>query len=133
MKTPIQTLQEERICESAMQVLQESSVLLHRQYLPQLEQHRVIPVSGSLNTGGDVRLFCVERIVLEKRQAVLESLTAAYTALGAAGFSVFLCWTATAKKPRCISVRVANPTSHRGKQQGNCWNRHLKGIFQAAC
>lgn len=73
--------------------LEAGRVLINRSYLSELQQHPVQPfVQGELafQRASDLRLFRIERIVQDNKQSVLESTTAAYTALGAAGYSIFL-------------------------------------------
>lgn len=71
--------------------------MINKSYLTQLGSGQIKPLISydgvcikPSNPSGDVRLFRIERIVVENKQSVLESLAAAYTALGAAGHSVFL-------------------------------------------
>lgn len=127
-----QVLQENKIRETALQTLQESSFLLNRQYLPDLEHYQVVPVSGSLNTASDVRLFCVERIVLENKQAVLESLTAAYTALGAAGFTVFFVLDSDGTQTKLYIGTRGEPNRSQGQTAGNLLEQTFKGHFSGS-
>ena len=86
--------QAQQIQANAEQVLGYSYELLNKNYLPILGEsvvHQLIAHAGDVaNVATDVRIFQIERIVVENKQSVLESLTAAYTALGTAGYSVFL-------------------------------------------
>jgi len=73
--------------------LEAGQSLINRSYLSELRRFPVLPFSDSsitLNRSSDVRIFRIERIVQGNKQSVLESTTAAYTALGAAGYTVFL-------------------------------------------
>lgn len=79
--------------ENALKMLGVGHALINRSYLSEIHQYPVSPVSEAgeiFSASSDMRIFRVERIVQENKQSVLESTTAAYTALGAAGFSVFL-------------------------------------------
>lgn len=65
MQVSAQVLRENKIREMALQTLQESSVLLNRQYLPELEHYRIIPTPDSLVLASDVRLFAVNVLFLK--------------------------------------------------------------------
>ena len=81
----------ELIRKQAFSALQDASNLINKSYLSQLRHCDIAPrFNHKINLSSDVRIFKVERIVLENKQSVLESMTAAYNALGAAGFSVFI-------------------------------------------
>lgn len=81
----------ELIRQQALNALQDASHLINKSYLSQLRHCNIAPRSDhKTNLSSDVRIFKVERIVLENKQSILESMTAAYNALGAAGFSVFI-------------------------------------------
>lgn len=81
----------ELIRQQAFSALQDASDLINKSYLSQLSNCDIAPrFNHKINLNSDVRIFKVERIVLENKQSVLESMTAAYNALGAAGFSVFI-------------------------------------------
>ncbi|WP_167400899.1 helicase HerA domain-containing protein (plasmid) [Komagataeibacter sucrofermentans] len=77
----------------AEQSLALAQSVISQDYLSQLEQHEVLKPQLSEEEGfsltGDIRIFRVLRLVQENRQAVLESTTAAYAALGAANSSLF--------------------------------------------
>ncbi|WP_201603101.1 ATP-binding protein [Psychrobacter submarinus] len=81
----------ELIQQQAFSALQDASNLINKSYLSELRYCDIVPrFNHKINLSSDVRVFKVERIVLENKQSVLESMTAAYNALGAAGFSVFI-------------------------------------------
>ena len=82
----------ENIRTNALASLQNGQALLNKNYLAELEHYApmLLATNSQLSYGLDARLYKVERIVLENKQSTLESLTAAYTALGSAGYSVFL-------------------------------------------
>ncbi|MBO1664518.1 hypothetical protein JKA13_24805, partial [Vibrio parahaemolyticus] len=77
--------------QEALTTLSTAHALVNKSYLAELKHYDVLPVENQqsvpLNRGGDVRIFRVERLVQENKQSVLESTTAAYTALGAAGYT----------------------------------------------
>lgn len=79
--------------ERAVSVLETARMQINRTYLGELESYEVLELPSDrtlLNAATDVRFFRLCRLVYENHQAVLESLTAAYTALGAVGYSVML-------------------------------------------
>lgn len=71
--------------------LEAAARLIHRSYLGSLGDFSVLPFTKpKLETTRRVRIFRIERLVTESRQAVIESLSSVYTAMGAAGHAVFL-------------------------------------------
>ena len=92
MTTQLMIKNPENIRTKALASLQNGQALLNKNYLAELEHYApmLLATNSQLSYGLDVRLYKVERIVLENKQSTLESLTAAYTALGSAGYSVFL-------------------------------------------
>ncbi|MFL9925038.1 ATP-binding protein [Herbaspirillum lusitanum] len=85
------TLQE--TLKSTALTLEAGRALINRSYLGEMERYQVQPLEKGaqpFNRAGDLRVFRVERIVQDNKQSVLESTTAVYTALGAAGYTVFL-------------------------------------------
>ena len=81
------------IRESAAMTLEAGRALINRSYLSQMGRypvHAFAPKGAVFNPASDMRILRIERIVQENKQSVLESTTAAYTALGAAGYTVFL-------------------------------------------
>jgi Domain of unknown function DUF87. len=92
MTTQLMIKNPENIRTTALASLQNGQALLNKNYLAELEHYApmLLATNSQLSYGLDTRLYKVERIVLENKQSTLESLTAAYTALGSAGYSVFL-------------------------------------------
>lgn len=80
--------------ESAEKALGFGYEMINKSYLTQLDASQIKPLiiydEVRINPSMNIRIFRIERIVVENKQSVLESLAAAYTALGAAGHSVFL-------------------------------------------
>ncbi|MBN6071296.1 ATP-binding protein [Aggregatibacter actinomycetemcomitans] len=92
MTTQLMVKNPENIRQTALASLQNGQELLNKNYLAQLEHYApmLLTQNNTLSYGLDTRLYKIDRIVLENKQSTLESLTAAYTALGSAGYSVFL-------------------------------------------
>lgn len=83
----------QHVRENAAQTLDAARVLINRSYLSELQHYAVRPYSSAtpaFKSAADLRIFRIDRIVQNNKQSVLESTTAAYTALGAAGHAVFL-------------------------------------------
>lgn len=118
--------------DQALANLDASRQLINRSYLAHIERNEVMPPSQSgqiLNVAGDVRIFRIERIVQGNQQAVLEGLTAAYTALGAAGYTVFLYLNSNGQETDvCIGTRgEAGRTD--GHNAGALLQEAFKGHF----
>lgn len=115
------------IQQQATNVLLDGIRLSNKDYLVEMPNWQVQPLfSNSIDIHSDVRIFKVERIVLENKQAVLESMTAAYTALGAAGFSVFILLDSNgAETYLYLGVR-----GQRRKMQGGTAGRLLEETFK---
>ncbi len=77
-----------------------------------------------------MRIFRVERLVQENKQSVLESTTAAYTALGAAGYTVFLFLKSDGKR-LCSILAHGEPGKMLGQNSGDLLQETFKGIFRA--
>ena len=93
MQKPMMPLQIQEMEQRAAGTLASANTLINRSYLAEMRHYPVQPLEDyqgePIHRAGDIRLFRIERIVQENKQSVLESTTAAYTALGAAGYSVF--------------------------------------------
>lgn len=118
--------------DQALANLDASKQLINRSYLAHIERNEVMPPSQSgqiLSVAGDVRIFRIERIVQGNQQAVLEGLTAAYTALGAAGYTVFLYLNSNGQETDvCIGTRgEAGRTD--GHNAGALLQEAFKGHF----
>lgn len=115
---------------NALSNLQASQQLINRSYLAQLEQNAVIPYprkTSGFTPASDVRIFRIERIVQGNKQAVLESLTAAYTAMGAAGYAVFLYLSSNGQETEvCIGARGERG---EGRNSGALLQEAFKGHF----
>lgn len=113
--------------------LASANLLINRSYLAELRQYPVISLSDyqgvPINPSSDIRLFRIERIVQQNKQSVLESTTAAYTALGAAGYGVFLFLKSDGDETEiCIGTR-GTPGKMLGHNSGELLNEAFKGHF----
>lgn len=111
--------EEIQIRQNALATLQNGHELLNKSYLANMGQFEIQSLEHSpkdkTQFATDVRIFKIERIVLENKQSVLESMTAAYTALGTAGYAVFLLLQGTGTQTNVyLGVR-----GQAGKIQGN--------------
>lgn len=111
-------------------VLEAASQMIHRSYLGRLAEYPVAaPASDTpLDTAQGVRLYRIERLVSENRQVILESLTAIYTALGAAGHNVFLLIEADGRHTDLYIGCRANTTGD-GMAAGNLLKEGFDGHF----
>ena len=118
--------------QNALSNLQASQQLINRSYLAQLEQNAVMAYpreTTRFTPSSDVRIFRIERIVQGNKQAVLESLTAAYTAIGAAGYTVFLYLRSNGQETEvCIGTR-GEPGRAEGHNSGALLHEAFKGHF----
>lgn len=113
--------------------LASANLLINRSYLAELRQYPVISLNDyqgvPIHPSSDIRLFRIERIVQQNKQSVLESTTAAYTALGAAGYSVFLFLKSDGDETEiCIGTR-GTPGKMLGHNSGELLNEAFKGHF----
>ncbi|MDE1236048.1 ATP-binding protein [Vibrio aestuarianus] len=119
--------------QEALTTLSTAHALVNKSYLAELKDYDVLPVenqqSAPLNRGGDVRIFRVERLVQENKQSVLESTTAAYTALGAAGYTVFLFLKSDGKETLLYIGTRGEPGKMLGQNSGDLLQETFKGHF----
>ncbi|MGL0822781.1 ATP-binding protein [Vibrio vulnificus] len=119
--------------KEALKTLSTADALINKSYLAELKHYDVLQVedqhSVSLNRGGDVRIFRVERLVQENKQSVLESTTAAYTALGAAGYTVFLFLKSDGHETLLYIGTRGEPGKMLGQNSGDLLQETFKGHF----
>lgn len=118
--------------QQALSNLDTSKQLINRSYLAQLEHNAVMPYAhsaSSFSAAGDVRVFRLERIVQSNKQAVLESLTAAYTALGAAGYTVFLYLNSNGQETDVYIGTRGEPGRMEGQNSGALLYETFRGHF----
>ncbi len=116
----------------ALSNLEASQQLINRSYLAHLERNAVMPYpqnDSAFTVAGDVRVFRIERIVQSNKQAVLESLTAAYTALGAAGYAVFLYLSSNGQETDVFIGTRGEPGRMEGQNSGALLHETFKGHF----
>lgn len=119
--------------QEALTTLSTAHALVNKSYLAELKHYDVLQVENQqnlrLNRGGDVRIFRVERLVQENKQSVLESTTAAYTALGAAGYTVFLFLKSDGKETLLYIGTRGEPGKMLGQNSGDLLQETFKGHF----
>lgn len=108
--------------------------LINRSYLSELEQYPVVSSNQCtpFNRASDMRIFRIERIVQDNKQSVLESTTAAYTALGAAGYSVFLFLRSDGRETELYIGTRGEPGKMLGHNSGALLRETFKGHFSGS-
>lgn len=134
MTTQLTTKNAEKIRQVALASLENGQTLLSKNYLAEMGNYTpmLLTENGHISYGLDVRLCRVERIVLENKQSALESLTAAYTALGSAGYSIFLLLKSDGF---CTDVYIGVrglPKQNMGKEAGMLLEQVFKGHFSGS-
>ena len=119
------------IQENASLTLAAGRALITRSYLSELEQYPVARPDQSVtfNRASDMRVYRIERIVQDNKQSVLESTTAAYTALGAAGYSVFLFLRSSGCETELFIGTRGEPGKMLGHNSGELLRETFKGHF----
>lgn len=119
--------------QEALTTLSTAHALVNKSYLAELKHYNVLQAENQqnvqLNRGGDVRIFRVERLVQENKQSILESTTAAYTALGAAGYTVFLFLKSDGKETLLYIGSRGEPGKMLGQNSGELLQETFKGHF----
>ncbi len=116
--------------------LQSARMLINRSYLAEMKDYPLQSVSTQaglpVNRAGDIRIFRIERIVQENKQSVLESTTAAYTALGAAGYAVFLFLKSDGRETNLYIGTRGTPGKMLGHNSGELLKETFKGHFSGS-
>jgi hypothetical protein len=123
------------IRDNAGLTLEAGRALINRSYLSELERYPVHAFAEKglrFNAASDVRIFRVERIVQDNKQSVLESTTAAYTALGAAGHSVFLILQSNGIETDLYIGTRGEPGRSLGHSSGVLLQETFKGHFSGS-
>ncbi|WP_422444576.1 helicase HerA domain-containing protein [Endozoicomonas sp. ALB091] len=119
--------------KTALSTLNTAHDLINKSYLAELKHYDVLPINsqsiGRINRGADVRIFRIERLVQENKQSVLESITAAYTALGAAGYTVFVFLKSDGNETLLFIGTRGEPGKMLGKNSGDLLEATFKGHF----
>ena len=121
-----------KIRNNAVLTLLNASQLLHKGYLAELDKFSIQENMTLLDSAGDVRIFQVLRIVLENKQSVLESSAAAYTALGAAGYSVFFLIKSNGQETLFYIGIHGEPQQALGKNAGELLEQVINGHFSGS-
>lgn len=121
--------------ENAGLTLEAGRALINRSYLSELEHYPVHAFAEKglrFNAASDARIFRVERIVQDNKQSVLESTTAVYTALGAAGYSVFLILRSNGVETDLYIGTRGEPSKTLGHSSGELLRETFKGHFSGS-
>ncbi|WAD25618.1 ATP-binding protein [Pseudomonadaceae bacterium T75] len=129
--TTITPLAIREIQENAALNLAAGRALITRSYLSELEQYPVANPDQrvAFSRASDMRIYRIERIVQDNKQSVLESTTAAYTALGAAGYSVFLFLRSDGRETELFIGTRGEPGKMLGHNSGELLRETFKGHF----
>lgn len=123
----------QQIRQTALSALVNGRELLNKSYLSELGSYDLLPLAKfpaeKIQFATDVRIFKVERIVLENKQSMLESMTAAYTALGTAGYSVFLLLQSDGAETSVYLGTCGKPGKVQGRTAGDLLDETFKGHF----
>ncbi|AQS83877.1 MAG: DUF87 domain-containing protein [Gluconobacter sp.] len=117
--------------EKALLNLDAGRALITRSYLSELAYY---PVSSPdqrtpFSRATDMRVYRIERIVQDNKQSVLESTTAAYTALGAAGYAVFLFLRSNGCETELFIGTRGEPGKMLGQNSGDLLRETFRGHF----
>lgn len=123
----------QQIRQTALSALVNGRELLNKSYLSELGSYDLLPLAKfpaeKIQFATDVRIFKVERIVLENKQSMLESMTAAYTALGTAGYSVFLLLQSDGAETSVYLGTCGKPGKVQGRTAGDLLDETFQGHF----
>ncbi|WP_308923814.1 ATP-binding protein [Janthinobacterium sp. J1-1] len=125
----------EQIRENAALNLQAGRTLINRSYLAELQDYPVQAFASDalpFRRASDLRLFRIERIVQGNKQSVLESTTAAYTTLGAAGYSIFLFLRSNGSETDLYIGTRGEPGKALGQNSGELLLETFKGHFSGS-
>lgn len=131
MVTSLAPTTSNRIATEVMYSLDATQELINKSYLASLEKLSLMPLGNTpaINRLADLRVFRIERLVQENKQSVLESTTAAYTALGAAGYSVFLYLKSDGVETDLFIGTRGQPGKMLGHNSGKLLEEAFKGHF----
>lgn len=128
---PLTPLAIREIQENAGSTLAAGRALINRSYLGELQQYPIANPDQrvAFSRASDMRVYRIERIVQDNKQSVLESTTAAYTALGAAGYSVFLFLRCDGRETDLFIGTRGEPGKMLGHNSGELLRETFKGHF----
>ena len=131
MMNSLTTATSNHIATDVIHSLDATQELINKSYLASLEKLSLMPLNNTpmINPAGDLRIFRIERLVQENKQSVLESTTAAYTALGAAGYSVFLYLKSDGVETDLFIGSRGEPGKMLGHNSGELLKETFKGHF----
>lgn len=129
---PSKPLAIREIQDNAALSLAASQILINRSYLAELGNYPIQEAASpeaQFSRAADMRLFHIERIVQANKQSVLESTTAAYTALGAAGYTVFMLLHSDGQQTKLYLGTRGEPGKMLGHNSGELLRETFKGHF----
>ncbi|MBA0217821.1 ATP-binding protein [Pectobacterium brasiliense] len=116
--------------------LQAARSLINRSYLAEMKLYPLQDLASqtglAVNRATDIRIFRIERIVQENKKSVLESTTAAYTALGAAGYTVFLFLKSDGRETHLYIGTRGTAGKTLGHSAGELLKETFKGHFSGS-
>lgn len=117
--------------ENALLNLDAGRALITRSYLSELAHYPVASPDQHVlfSRATDMRVFRIERIVQNNKQSVLESTAAAYTALGAAGYAVFLFLRSNGYETELFIGTRGEPGKMLGQNSGDLLRETFRGHF----
>lgn len=134
MTTRLMTYNPNDIRQKAMASLEMGQNLLSKNYLAEIAHYTPLSTTDNdtISYGLDVRLYHISRIVLDNKQSALESLTSAYTALGSAGYTVFLLLKSNGLETDVYLGVRGQPKKNMGNEAGNLLDQVFKGHFSGS-
>lgn len=123
----------DNIHQKALQSLVNGQQLLSKSYLTTLGNNNILLLDKTISYATDVRLFKLERLVVENKQSVLESLTAAYTALGTTGYTVFLLLKSDGRVTDLYLGVKGKAKQVMGSEAGKLLKQVFQGHFSGSC
>jgi len=117
--------------ENALLSLDAGRALITRSYLGDLAHYPIANPEqhAPFSRATDMRVFRIERIVQNNKQSVLESTAAAYTALGAAGYAVFLFLRSDGCETELFIGARGEPGKMLGQNSGDLLRETFRGHF----
>lgn len=118
---------------SAIKNMDVASKIIHRTFISDMNSFPVLPPKEGqkiVDHRKTVRLFKLDRLVYKNIRAMLESATAAYTAMGASGYSVFMLLQSDGAGQHDLYLGTrCSPTEQRGIYAGELLETTFTGHF----